>query len=69
MNKGPNDIPSAQRPIEHRRVIHESCSVHHGAVGFTNLVVSQRGGEIALDPHADGSCKLRLVEDEACATH
>jgi hypothetical protein len=36
-------------------------------VGFTNLVVSKRGGEIELNPHADGSCSLTLSEDEACA--
>jgi hypothetical protein len=36
-------------------------------VGFTNLVVSQRGGEIELNPHVDGSCLLTLSEDEACA--
>lgn len=64
---GPNDIPPGQRPHARRTVIHASCSVHQGAVGFTNLVVSQRHGEIELDPHVDGSCKLTLVEDEACA--
>ncbi len=56
-----------QRPRDPRRVIHASCSVHRGAVGFTNLVVSKRGGEIELDPHVDGSCKLTLAEDAACA--
>jgi hypothetical protein len=61
-----NDIPP-QRPREPRKVIHASCSVHQSAVGFTNLVVSKRGGEIELNPHADGSCLLTLAEDEACA--
>jgi hypothetical protein len=41
--------------------------VHQGAVGFTNLVVSKRNGQIELNPHADGSCLLTLSEDEACA--
>jgi hypothetical protein len=41
--------------------------MHQGAVGFVNLVVSKRSGEIELDPHADGSCLLTLSEDEACA--
>jgi hypothetical protein len=57
----------AQRPHERRKVIHASCSVHQGAVGFTNLVVSQRGGVIELDPHVDGGCLLTLTEDQACA--
>ena len=39
--------------------------MHRGAVGFTNLVVSQRGGEIELDPYVDGSCKLTLDEGGA----
>jgi hypothetical protein len=61
-----NDIPP-QRPRERRKVIHASCSVHQSAMGFTNLVVSQRNGEIELNPHVDGSCLLTLSEDEACA--
>ena len=66
MTDGTNDI-SPQRPRERRKVIYASCWVHHSAVGFTNLVVSQRGGEIELNPHVDGSCVLTLAEDEACA--
>jgi hypothetical protein len=61
-----NDIPQ-QRLREPRKVIQASCSVHQGAVGFTNLVVSKRGGEIELNPHVDGSCLLTLSEDAACA--
>jgi hypothetical protein len=34
-------------------------------VGFTNLLVTKRDGTIVLDPHADGSCVIRLREDEA----
>jgi hypothetical protein len=34
--------------------------------GFTNVVLTKRGGEIELDPHATGACVLRL--DEAAAT-
>ena len=48
-------------------MIHASCSVHQGPAGFTNLVVSQHGGEIEFDPHVDGSCKLTLCENEARA--
>lgn len=56
------------QPTSKRRwvVVHASCLVHQGSVGFTNLVVSQRDGEIELDPHVDGSCKLTLSENEAC---
>jgi hypothetical protein len=59
------DVPP-QRPRESRKVIHASCSVHQVAVGFTNLVVSKRNGQIVLDPHVDGSCLLTLSEAEAC---
>lgn len=59
------DAATAQRSRGNRKVIHASCLVHQGSAGFTNLVVSQRGSEIELDPHVDGSCKLTLCEDEA----
>jgi hypothetical protein len=42
-----------------------SCSVHRGAVGFCNLVVSKIDGDIELNPHADGCCLLTLSEDGA----
>lgn len=58
---------STQRPRDPRKVIHASCSVHQGAAGFTNLVLSQREGGIELNPHSDGSCTLTLARDEACA--
>jgi hypothetical protein len=62
--------PNTDRPeppaARGRVVIHASCSVHQGARGFTNLVIRKLNGEIELDPHVDGSCKLALVEDEAC---
>ncbi len=66
MTNGTNHAPP-QRPREPRKVIHASCSVHQGAVGFANLVVSKLDGEIELNPHVDGSCKLTLSEEEACA--
>lgn len=50
-----------------RRVIHASCTLHRGPVGFTNLVVSKRGGKIQLDPHVTGSCVITLDEDGAGA--
>ncbi len=48
-----------------RRVIYASCSARDVARGFTNPVVSQRDGEIPLDPHVDSPCVLTLAEDEA----
>jgi hypothetical protein len=36
-----------------------------GRGGFTNVVLTKRGGEIELDPHATGTCVLRLDEDAA----
>ncbi|MGH3774519.1 MAG: hypothetical protein ACRDRR_02090 [Pseudonocardiaceae bacterium] len=33
--------------------------------GFTNLVVSRRGGTIELDPHAVRGCVMLLDEDGA----
>ncbi len=56
-----------QQPTNnHRRVVlHASCSVHQGALGFANVVVRQRGGLIEFDCHLDGSCLLTLDEDAA----
>jgi hypothetical protein len=56
-----------QRPRNNRKVIHATCALHRGPVGFANIVVSKRNGEIVLDPHVDGSCVLTLAEDEAIA--
>ena len=39
--------------------------MHRVARGLTNLVVSQREGEIGLDPHAAGARKVTLDEDGA----
>ncbi len=52
-------------PSRNRMVIHATCALHRGPVGFTNLVVSKRDGEIVFDPHVTGSCVLMLAEDGA----
>jgi hypothetical protein len=58
--------PGTQPTVDHRRVVlHASCSVHQGALGFANVVVRQRGGLIELDCHLDGSCLLTLDENAA----
>lgn len=62
------DVPATQPTGDRRRVVvHAACTCRGVAAGFTNVVVSKRDSEIDLDPHADGSCKLTLAEDEACA--
>lgn len=50
-----------------REVIHATCALHRGPVGFANVVVSKRGETIELDPHVTGACGLTLAEDEALA--
>ncbi|HEX8934756.1 MAG TPA: hypothetical protein VF788_11315 [Pseudonocardiaceae bacterium] len=34
---------------------------------MTNVVLTERGGEIKIDPHATGSCVITLDEDAASA--
>lgn len=60
---GPHEQPPRRDPNE--RVIHATCSLHGGARDFTNLVVTKRGGEIELNPHAYGACLITLNEDAA----
>lgn len=61
-----NDV-AAKKPIGTRRVIHATCTQHGGARGFTNVVLTKRGGEIELDPHVTGSCVITFDEDAASA--
>jgi hypothetical protein len=48
----------------HRRVVITTCQAH-GAVGFTNLLVTREDGIIVLNPHAANCCVLRLDEQAA----
>ena len=50
----------------HRRVVMTTCQAH-GAVGFTNLLVTKEDGIIVLNPHAANCCVLRLDEQAATA--
>ena len=65
------DVPEIQhqQPVaaggSNSHAIAVTCS-QHGAIGFTNLMVSKRDGAIVLDPHVVGSCVITL--DEAAAT-
>lgn len=43
-----------------------TCQVH-GAVGFTNLLVTKENGTIVLNPHVANCCVLRLDEQAARA--
>jgi hypothetical protein len=51
----------------HKVVLHATCALHRGPVGFANLVVSKRGGTIVFDPHVGGACVVTLAEAEAVA--
>lgn len=46
-------------------MIHVSCTLHRGPVGFANLVVRKLNDQIELDPHVTGSCVILLSEDGA----
>jgi hypothetical protein len=48
-----------------RVVIPATCQLHGGSRGFTNLLVTIRGEEIVLDPHAVGSCVTSLDKNAA----
>ena len=65
MTNDTNDVPATRPMSKRHRVIHTTCALHRGPVGFTNLVVSTRSGQVELDPHAAGSCKITLKEDGA----
>lgn len=56
---------SAPRNESSRRAIAATCTQHGGTPGFTNLLVSKRGGDIEVDPHVTGCCLIRLDEDGA----
>lgn len=59
--------PDQPPPARTRRVIHGTCTLHRGPIGFTNLVITKVGGTIELDPHVTGACIIHLDETEASA--
>jgi hypothetical protein len=61
------DQPGRSKRDPNRRVIHVHCTVHGGARGFTNLVVTKRDGEIEMNPHATGQCVVIFDEKAAAA--
>jgi hypothetical protein len=70
----PQPAPAQGIPAQgrgRRKVIPATCERHRGSIGFTNLLVSMREGNIVLDPHVDGSCVIYLDQDaatELCTT-
>ena len=66
MSNDTNDVVAAE-PVRTRKVIHATCTQHGGPRGFTNVVMTKRGGEIELDPPATGSCVITFDEDAATA--
>jgi hypothetical protein len=56
-----SSLPGSRRSV----VISATCQLHQDARGFTNLLVTTRGGEIVLDPHAVGACVISLDENGA----
>jgi hypothetical protein len=65
VTNGPTDAPATKPTRNDRKVIHATCALHRGPVGFANVVVSKRDGEIVFDPHVTGACVLTLAEDGA----
>lgn len=57
------DGPNKRR----RKAIPATCGVHHGPIGFANLLVSMQSGSIVLDPHVTGECVIALDEEGATA--
>lgn len=66
----PNMLERAQHSARpsNRRVVMTTCQAH-GAVGFTNLLVTKEDGIIVLNPHVANCCVLKLDERAATALH
>jgi hypothetical protein len=69
---GTAEVPATSPRVEsgvrgsHRQVVMTTCQAH-GAVGFTNLLVTKENGTIVLNPHVANCCVLRLDEQAARA--
>lgn len=59
------NVPEGSPSRIQRKAIPATCQLHRGAIGFTNLLISKRGGTIVFDPHVDGSCVISLDQDSA----
>lgn len=58
-------ITDATPTDRNRLVIHATCTVHSGPVGFVNVLVTKLNGAIRVDPHVSGQCVITLAEPEA----
>jgi hypothetical protein len=57
---------SDEAPADRNRlVVHGTCTVHRGPVGYVNVLVTRLNGAIQLDPHVAGQCVITLAEPEA----
>ncbi|MGH3768611.1 MAG: hypothetical protein ACRDTX_26235 [Pseudonocardiaceae bacterium] len=64
---GHDDAPTTPPAHDRRRVvIHATCTCRGVARGFTNLLMRKVDGEIELDPHVTGCCRLTMDEDAGC---
>jgi hypothetical protein len=59
--------PQQAPPAHPRRVIHGTCTLHRGPIGFTNLVVTKHDQIIKFDPDVTSARVIRLKHHEACA--
>jgi hypothetical protein len=65
MFDGSTDLPPTQHAGERRKVIRVTCALDRGPAEFANLVVSQHGASIKLDPQITGACVITLDENSA----
>jgi hypothetical protein len=73
MTNAESEQPAHTNNRRDRRVIHATCMLHKGPIGFVNLAVRKVvtpspmvSDFIEFDPHVTGTCVIRL--DEAAAT-
>lgn len=59
------DLPLPRRNGTCPREIHAPCVPYGRQVSFMTLAVSTRSGQIDLDPHTTGACKVTIDEEVA----
>jgi hypothetical protein len=67
VSAGEQPSETEHRSHSNRKVIHATCALHRGPVGFANVVLTKRGDEVELDPHVTGCCVITFEEDAATA--
>ena len=73
MTNGESEQLPEKSNRRNRRVIHATCMLHKGPIGFVNLAVRKIEASSAMapnyiefDPHVTGTCVIRL--DDTAAT-